>query len=107
ALLAPYQIDGSKCISYYTIELKESIPNEMAGKFANWAFGCDICQDVCPWNRFSKPHPTPEFQPSETIQNPQIWEEITQEIFPQVFKKSPIKRSKWEGWVRNLAFLKK
>ncbi|MFN3589018.1 MAG: tRNA epoxyqueuosine(34) reductase QueG [Spirosomataceae bacterium] len=109
AIVEPYVIDGSKCISYYTIELKEAIPEEMAGKFKNWVFGCDICQDVCPWNRFSKPHTIPEFALSGAKKEHQKkqWTEITQDIFPKVFKNSPIKRTKWEGFVRNLAFVNK
>lgn len=109
AIVAPYVIDGSKCISYYTIELKESIPPEMAGKFNNWVFGCDICQDVCPWNRFSKPHQIPEFSLSTEKKEHQKkqWTEITQDVFSKVFKNSPIKRTKWEGFARNLAFAKK
>ncbi len=105
ALFEPYKIDASKCISYYTIELKEQIPENEKGKFENWAFGCDICQDVCPWNSFSKPHKTPEFQVIESIKN-EDWEEMTAEIFAKVFKDSPIKRTKYEGFKRNLDFLK-
>ena len=107
AIVEPYVVDGSKCISYYTIELKEAIPQEMAGKFKNWVFGCDICQDVCPWNRFSKHHTVPEFALSDEKKAHQKkqWAEITQEVFPKVFKNSPIKRTKWEGFVRNLAFV--
>lgn len=104
AIVAPYVVDGSRCISYYTIELKEAIPPE-AGNFDGWVFGCDICQDVCPWNRFSKPHQVPEFLPRATFRASQErqWQDITHETFSQVFKGSPIKRAKWEGFARNIA----
>lgn len=105
ALVAAYQIDGSKCISYLTIELKENIPAAFKGKMDNWVFGCDICQDVCPWNRFSKPHKTPDFEPFESIKDKANWKEMTEEVFNQVFKDSPIKRSKFSGFRRNLGFL--
>ena len=109
--ITPYEVDGSKCISYFTIELKETepIPEEMAGKFDNWAFGCDICQQVCPWNRFSTPHTEPAFEPSDDFLdlNTQDWEEMTAELFDDLFKKSPLKRAKLEGMKRNVAFLKK
>jgi epoxyqueuosine reductase len=106
--LSPYQIDGSKCISYFTIELKEAIPQEVKGKFENWIFGCDICQDVCPWNSFAKPHNTPEFSPSEDLKslNKNDWQEITEDIFKEIFKKSAIKRTKLEGLKRNIDFVK-
>lgn len=108
AIVEPYVVDGSKCISYFTIELKESIPGEMKGRFNDWAFGCDICQDVCPWNRFSRPHSEPLFKPNEKIlnMNKKEWEEITEEIFEDIFKKSPIKRTKFNGLKRNIDFLK-
>lgn len=102
-------IDGSKCISYFTIELKEMlIPDEMKGKFQNWMFGCDICQDVCPWNRFSKPAAEIEFTPIPEILNlsSKDWENMTEETFKKVFKHSPLKRSKFKGIQRNLTFLK-
>lgn len=108
AITDPYVVDGSKCISYFTIELKEAIPEEVKGKFDNWIFGCDICQDVCPWNRFSKPHREPQFQP-----HPQLaalkksdWEEITEDVFKVIFQKSAVKRTKLEGLKRNMAFVK-
>lgn len=108
AIIAPYQVDGSKCISYFTIELKENIPQEMKGRFDDWVFGCDVCQDVCPWNRFSKPHSEPLFDP-----NPELlsltksdWAEITRDVFQDIFKKSPVKRAKFEGLQRNIEFLK-
>jgi epoxyqueuosine reductase len=108
AILGPYQLDASKCISYLTIELKEQIPQEFAGKMENWVFGCDICQDVCPWNRFSRPHQTPEFKPSAELvgMRKQDWEEITEEVFKQIFKDSPLKRTKLEGLQRNIAIHK-
>jgi epoxyqueuosine reductase len=108
AILAPYIVDGSKCISYYTIELKENIPNEMKGKFDEWMFGCDTCQDVCPWNRFSKAHSEPLFNPNPDLLSfsKQDWEEITEETFRAVFKNSPIKRTKFDGLKRNINFLK-
>lgn len=108
AIVKPGQVDGSRCISYYTIELKEAIPKEVEGKFENWIFGCDICQDVCPWNRFSKPHQEPEFQPHPDMQSMKKadWEEISKEVFNKVFKKSAVKRSKYEGFKRNIAFVR-
>ena len=107
AILAPYIVDGSKCISYYTIELKENIPNDMKGKFDEWMFGCDTCQDVCPWNRFSKPHSEPLFNPNPDLLSfsKKDWTEITEETFRVVFKNSPIKRAKFDGLKRNIKFL--
>lgn len=108
AIVAPYVVDGSKCISYFTIELKDNLPQEMKGKFDDWMFGCDVCQDVCPWNRFSKPHKESSFQPKNEILNfsKRDWEEITEETFRKVFQKSAIKRTKFEGLKRNIIFLK-
>ncbi|NRT14005.1 epoxyqueuosine reductase [Flavobacterium sp. 28A] len=108
AIAEPYVVDGSKCISYYTIELKENIPFEMKGKFDDWAFGCDVCQDVCPWNRFSKSHNEPLFNPNPELlsMSKKDWEEITEETFRVVFKDSPIKRTKFKGLMRNIDFLK-
>ena len=102
-------IDASKCISYLTIELKEAIPNEFAGKMENWVFGCDICQDVCPWNRFSRPHQEPAFKPNEELANfsNKEWVEMTEETFLRVFSKSAVKRTKFSGIKRNVDFLKK
>jgi len=108
AIIEPFVVDGSKCISYFTIELKENIPDEMKSSFDDWAFGCDVCQDVCPWNRFSKSHSEPLFNP-----NPQLlsmtkkdWEEITEDTFRAVFKNSAVKRTKYSGLIRNINFLK-
>lgn len=103
-------VDGSRCISYFTIELKELvIPDHMQGKFENWMFGCDICQDVCPWNRFAKPHTEIQFTPIPAILNfsTKDWEEMTEAAFRQLFKNSPMKRSKFAGIRRNLQFLEK
>lgn len=107
AIVAPYVVDGSKCISYYTIELKENIPYDMKGKFDEWMFGCDTCQDVCPWNRFSKPHSEPLFNPNPDLLSftKKDWIEITEETFKLVFKNSPIKRTKFDGLKRNIKFL--
>ncbi|WP_125722273.1 tRNA epoxyqueuosine(34) reductase QueG [Flavobacterium ustbae] len=107
AIVAPYIVDGSKCISYYTIELKENLPEEMKGKFDEWMFGCDTCQDVCPWNRFSKPHSEPLFNPNPDLLSftKKDWIEITEETFKLVFKNSPIKRTKFDGLKRNIKFL--
>ena len=104
-----YILDGSKCISYFTIELKESIPESNKGKFEDWMFGCDICQDVCPWNRFSKKHNEPEFDPHPDLlkMKKEDWEEMTKEVFQKIFKKSAVKRTKFEGLKRNIDFLKK
>ncbi|WP_200778638.1 tRNA epoxyqueuosine(34) reductase QueG [Flavobacterium segetis] len=107
AIVAPYVVDGSKCISYFTIELKENIPVEMKGLFNDWAFGCDVCQDVCPWNRFAKPHSEPLFNANSEIlsMSKKDWIEITEETFKAVFKNSPIKRAKFQGIKRNIDFL--
>ena len=109
AIVAPYVVDGSKCISYFTIELKDNLPQEMKGKFDDWMFGCDVCQDVCPWNRFSKPHNEPLFEANPDIVNfsKSDWEEITVDTFQKVFKNSAVKRTKYEGLLRNINFLKK
>lgn len=108
AIIEPYVVDGSKCISYFTIELRDNMPNEMKGKMDDWAFGCDICQDVCPWNRFSKPHNEPLFNPHPDLlsMTKKDWEEITEDTFKAVFKNSAVKRTKFEGLKRNLDFLK-
>lgn len=108
AIVSPYVVDGSKCISYFTIELKENIPTEMKGKFDDWAFGCDVCQDVCPWNRFSKSHSEPLLNPNNELlsYSKKDWEEITNEVFLKTFKNSAVKRTKLDGIKRNIAFLK-
>lgn len=108
AIVAPYVVDGSKCISYFTIELKGNLPEDMRGKFGDWAFGCDVCQDVCPWNRFSKPHSEPLFDPHPELlrMSRKDWEEITEDTFRKVFKDSAVKRTKYEGLTRNIDFLK-
>lgn len=103
-----YVMDGSKCISYLTIELKDEIPEEFTGKMENWVFGCDICQEVCPWNRFAKPHQEEAFEPKaeKMKMNKKEWHEITEEVFQQLFRKTAVKRTKYEGLKRNLKFLK-
>lgn len=109
AILPGKVVDGSKCISYFTIELKELlIPGEMNGKFDDWMFGCDTCQDVCPWNRFSKPHHESQFTPIPEILNMTTlqWEEMTESVFKNIFRDSPLRRSKFKGIQRNLAFIK-
>ncbi len=108
AIVQPYVVDGSKCISYFTIELKDNLPQEMKGKFEDWAFGCDICQDVCPWNRFSSAHREPLLQPNPDLLalSKSDWEDMTEEVFRQIFRDSPLKRTKFEGMKRNIAFLK-
>jgi len=108
AITSPYVVDGSKCISYFTIELKEAIPQEVKGKFENWMFGCDICQDVCPWNRFSTPTHEPAFSQKEALNHMTKgdWEEITEELFDALFESSAVKRTKLKGLKRNIGFLK-
>jgi len=109
AILPDKVIDGSKCISYFTIELKDAlIPEAQKGKFENWMFGCDVCQDVCPWNRFSKPTGEIHFTPIPAILNLSTndWEGLTEESFKRIFKNSPLKRAKFEGIKRNLNFIK-
>jgi epoxyqueuosine reductase len=107
AIPEPYVVDGSKCISYFTIELKEEIPAEQKGKFENWIFGCDICQDVCPWNRFSQPHQEARFQPLPELEKlePREWKEISNDLFERIFKNSPVKRTKLTGLKRNISFV--
>ncbi|MEO8146463.1 MAG: tRNA epoxyqueuosine(34) reductase QueG [Bacteroidia bacterium] len=108
AIIAPYIVDGSKCISYFTIELKDAIPIEHKGKFENWVFGCDICQEVCPWNRFSKPHNEPDFEPQDHLleMTRDEWIEITKDVFQKMFSKSAVKRTGFEGLKRNIEFIK-
>ncbi len=102
-----YILDARKCISYLTIELKEEIPIEFKGQMDGWMFGCDICQQVCPWNRFSTPHDEPKFEPKNQLleMSKTDWEEITQEVFSKVFSKSAVKRTKFKGLKRNIEFL--
>lgn len=108
ALDQAYQIDGSKCISYFTIEYREEqLPSHLKGQFENWMFGCDICQDVCPWNRLSKPHSEPLFEPHEKLlkMSKDDWKEISEDVFQEVFRKSAVKRTKYSGLKRNIQFL--
>ena len=109
AIVSPKEIDASKCISYLTIELKDAlIPSEYHDKMEGWMFGCDICQDVCPWNRFSKPNKEPNFRPVAEILNLSVkeWREISEERFNKIFKNSPLKRAKWKGIQRNISVAK-
>ncbi len=103
-----YELDATKCISYLTIELRESIPTGFSGQMDNWMFGCDVCQQVCPWNRFATPHNDPNFEPHPDLLQMQKedWEELTEEVFRKVFKKSAVKRTKYSGLTRNITFLK-
>jgi epoxyqueuosine reductase len=107
AIIAPYVVDGSKCISHLTIELKSEIPSEFSGQMDDWMFGCDVCQDVCPWNRFSKPHSEPRFKPKPELlkKEPAEWRELTQEVFGHLFEKSPVQRTRYQGLMRNIKFL--
>ena len=107
AIVQPYVVDGSKCISYATIELKNEIPSHFAGQMDDWMFGCDVCQDVCPWNRFSKAHREPLFNPHPELlsKSKKEWAEISKEVFSEIFKKSAVKRTKFEGLKRNIRFL--
>ena len=102
-----YFMDGSKCISYLTIELKDQIPESFSGKMDNWMFGCDICQEVCPWNRFAKRHNEPMFQPHPDLlkMENREWTELTKDVFNEIFRKSAVKRTKYEGLKRNIQFL--
>lgn len=108
AIVQPHIVDGSKCISYFTIELKDELPTDMKGKFDDWMFGCDVCQDVCPWNRFSTPHNEPLFNPHPDLltMTKKDWEEITKDVFTKLFKKSAVKRTTFSGLKRNINFLK-
>jgi len=107
AITEPYKVDGSKCISYFTIELKNAIPEDVKGKFDNWMFGCDICQDVCPWNRFSAAHDEPLLNPHPDLlkMTNGDWEELTEEVFRELFRKSAVKRTKFTGLRRNIKFI--
>lgn len=108
AILSPFIIDAKKCISYLTIELREEIPQSFNDKMENWMFGCDICQDVCPWNRFSVPHSEPKFQPNENLlqMKREDWLDITEDVFKTIFKNSAVKRTKFKGLTRNIDFIK-
>lgn len=109
AIVQPYLVDGSKCISYLTIELKDAVlPEAFRSQMDNWMFGCDVCQDVCPWNRFSKPHSTPAFRPNEQLLqlSKADWHDLTEEVFRELFRNSAVKRTKFEGLKRNIRFLK-
>lgn len=108
AIVQPYVVDGSKCISYLTIELKDQLlPEEFRGKMDNWMFGCDVCQDVCPWNRFSKPHSEPTFHPHERLLqlSKSDWQDLTEDVFRELFRNSAVKRTKLEGLKRNIGFV--
>lgn len=109
AIIKPQVVDGSKCISYFTIELKEAIPVSYKNKFNDWIFGCDICQEVCPWNRFSKPHHEKDFEPDDELlsMTKNDWEEITEDVFKKLFEVSAVQRTGIDGLKRNIAFLKK
>lgn len=104
AIPQAYVVDARKCISYLTIELKEAIPDRFAGKMEDWIFGCDICQDVCPWNRFSKPHDEPQFEPHPKLaaMKKNDWQEMTEELFKEVFKDSAVSRARFKGLKRNI-----
>jgi epoxyqueuosine reductase len=108
AIIGPSIVDGSKCISYLTIELKNEIPTAFKDKLDGWMFGCDICQDVCPWNRFSVIHSQPAFEPHPDLlgMTKNDWNEITEDVFQKVFKGSAVKRTKFSGLTRNINFLK-
>ena len=107
--ITPYQVDGSKCISYFTIELRDAIPEEVKGQFEDWMFGCDICQDVCPWNRFASPHQEPAFSPHPRLFDftKADWEQLDQPQFQEIFIRSAVKRTKFKGLKRNIEFIKK
>jgi epoxyqueuosine reductase len=108
AIVAPYVVDGSRCISYFTIELKNQLPETMKGAWNDWVFGCDVCQEVCPWNRFATPHQEPQFNPHPDLLSfsKKDWEEITEDIFNEVFRDSAVKRTQYKGLKRNIDFLK-
>ena len=109
AIIQPYVVDGSKCISYFTIELKGAIPEPMAGKFDNWIFGCDVCQEVCPWNRHSTITTEKEFDPNPGLleMKKSDWVDLTEEVFRDYFKSSPVMRTGFEGLKRNINFVGK
>ncbi len=107
--ITPYVVDGSKCISYFTIELKDQMPADLKANFQDWIFGCDICQDVCPWNRHAKPHQEVAFQPNERFLDlsKQDWEDLSEDLFKELFQFSAISRTKLKGLRRNIAYAKK
>ena len=107
AIIRPQVLDGSKCISYFTIELRDALPEPMAGRFENWMFGCDICQEVCPWNRHATPHNEPAFAPKPELlrMTRKDWVDLQEETFDTLFKKSPVQRTGYAGLKRNIAFL--
>lgn len=107
AIIKPYVVDGSRCISYLTIELRDEIPLEFRGKTDEWAFGCDVCQDVCPWNRFATPHRETRFDAGDEFlgMKRKDWEEMTEEVFSERFKKSPLQRAGYKGLIKNVRFL--
>ncbi|HNQ60843.1 MAG TPA: tRNA epoxyqueuosine(34) reductase QueG [Bacteroidia bacterium] len=109
AIIAPQVVDGSKCISYFTIELKEEIPQSMKGQFDDWVFGCDVCQDVCPWNRFSKAHKEKSFDPQDEMMqmHRRDWEEISEDVFNKIFSSSAVQRTGYKGLKRNLEFIRR
>lgn len=109
AIQAPGLLNASRCISYLTIEIKDNIPAEFNGSYQNWIFGCDICQDVCPWNRFAKPHNEPRFEPDPALEKmtEKDWKDITEDVFRDLFRKSAVKRTKYKGLKRNIAFVSK
>jgi epoxyqueuosine reductase len=109
AIVEPYLVDGSKCISYFTIELKNDIPMKFKDQFNDWIFGCDICQDICPWNKDVMPHNEPLFNPKPELlaMSKKDWEELSEEVFLDLFKKSALQRSKFKGLKRNIDYLKK
>ena len=109
AIIRPQVVDGSKCISYFTIELRDALPEPMAGRFENWMFGCDICQEVCPWNRHATPHDEPAFEPKPELlaMTGQDWRDLREETFDALFRKSPVQRTGYAGLKRNIAFLER
>jgi epoxyqueuosine reductase len=107
AIAEPYVVNGSACISYFTIELREAIPEDVKGKFGSWIFGCDICQEVCPWNRFARPHAQPRFDPSPefSAMKESDWKELTSDVFDRLFESSAVQRTGYEGLRRNIRFV--
>ena len=105
--ITPYVVDGSKCISYFTIELKDAIPGSVKGKFDDWVFGCDICQEVCPWNKFSEPHSNHGLSGNKELLNlpRNEWVEMTELVFEKLFRESPVKRTGYKNLKRNIKFL--